>query len=82
MDKAKCEVWKLRLDGSSNQRGVGVEIVLKSHGEIFEQSLNLGFKASNNEAEYKALINGLKMSLAIGIFKINVLTDYQLVVQQ
>ena len=77
VDKAKCEVWELRVNGSSNQRGVGFGIVLKlPHGEIFEQSLKLGFKVSNNEVEYEAPINDLKMSLAIGIFEIKVLTDF------
>ena len=37
---------------------------------------------SNNEAEYEALINGLKMSLAIKISRIKVLIDSQLIAQQ
>ena len=83
VDKGKCEVWELKVDGSSNPRGVGIGILLKSsHGEIFEQSLKLDFKASNNEAEYEALINGLKMSLELRISRIKVLTDSQLVAQQ
>ena len=36
----------------------------------------------NNEAKYEALINGLKMSLAIRISRIRVLIDSQLVAQQ
>ena len=83
VDKEKCEFEDLGVDGSSNQRGVGVGIVLKSpHGTIFEQSLKLDFKASNNEAEYKALKNYLKISLTIKISGIKVLTDSQLVAQQ
>ena len=76
VNKEKYEVWEMMVDGLSNQRGAGVRIVLKSpHNEIFEQYLKLGFKASNNEAEYEALINGLEMSLAIRILGIRVLTD-------
>ena len=83
VDKAKCEFWELRVNGSSNQSGARVRIVLKSpYGEIFEQSLKVNFKASNNEVEYEALIISLKTSLAIGISRIKVLTDSQLVVQQ
>ena len=83
VDKAKYEVWELRVDGSSNQKGARVGIVLKSpHGEIFEQSWKLNFKVSNNEVEYEALINGLKMSLAFRIFEIKVLIDSKLVAQQ
>ena len=65
-NREQCDVWELMVDDLSNQRGVGIGMVLKSpHREIFEQSLKLSFKMSNNEAEYEALINGLKMSLAI-----------------
>ena len=57
-------------------------MVLKSpHREIFEQFLKLDFKVSNNEAKYEVLINGLKMSLTIGILRIKVLTDSQKVAQ-
>ena len=60
-----------------------MKLSMKSqHEEIFEQSLKLGFKASNSEAKYEALINGLKKSLAIGISGIKVLTDFHLVAQQ
>ena len=52
-----------------------------SNGEVFEQSLKLGFKVLTNVAEYKALINRLKMSMAIGISRIKVLIDSQLVTQ-
>ena len=83
VEKGSCKVLELRVLGSFNQRGGGVGIVLKSpHGEIFEQSLKLGFKASNNEVEYDALINGLKMSLTIGISGIKVMIDPNLVAQQ
>ena len=44
--------------------------------------MKLGFNASNNEAKNEALMNGLKMSLAIEIYGIKVLTDSQLVAQQ
>ena len=70
MNREKCEVWEPMLDGSSNHRGTGFGMVLKSS------------KASNNEAKYEALINSWKMSLAIGISGIKVLTDSKLVAQQ
>ena len=83
VNKEKYEVWEMMVDRLSNQRGAVVRIVLKSpHNEIFEQSLKLGFKALNNKAEYEALINGLKMSMAIGISGIRLLTDSKLVAQQ
>ena len=76
VNKEKCEVWEMMVDGSSNQREVEVGIILKSpHREVFEQSLKMDFRVSNNEPEYKALINRLKMSLVIRIMGIRVLTN-------
>ena len=50
------------IDSASNKRGFGIEVVMISpKGLQLEKSLRLGFHASNNEAEYKALILDLKM---------------------
>lgn len=35
-------------------------------GEIFEYIIRLGFKASNNEAEYEEALVGLSLSIAAG----------------
>ena len=49
------------VDGESNVRGFGVEIVMISLvGLRLEKLLRLGFQASNNETEYEALIVGLR----------------------
>ena len=49
VNKEKSEIWEMMVDGSSNQRGAGVGIILKSpHGEVLEQSLKLGFRTLNN----------------------------------
>lgn len=45
------------MDRASNAKGVGVGVVLITlEGEILEQSIMLGFPASNNETEYKTLL--------------------------
>jgi len=50
-------VWLLSVDGSSNLKGSGAGIVLEGPGDLLiEQSLRFEFKASNNQAEYEALI--------------------------
>lgn len=59
-----CQVsvrpWKVYVDGVSNAHGAGIGIILKSlEGIKLECSLKLGFQASNNEVEYKALVVGL-----------------------
>ena len=44
--------WNLYIDGSSNQKGAGVSLILESsEGCILEKAIRLGFEASNNEAE-------------------------------
>ena len=49
------------VDVASNARGAGVGIVLVSpKGIRLEHSLRLSYMASNNEAEYEALIVGLR----------------------
>ena len=50
------------VDGATNQRGSRVGLVLISPKEaIIEKSLRLGFSATNNEAEYEALLQGIAM---------------------
>ena len=58
----KMGQWRVFMDGASNARGSGVEIVLISpKGFKLERSLRLGFQDSNIEVEYKALIAGLQV---------------------
>ena len=45
------------MDRLSNIQGAGARMVLQtSNWYILEQALRLGFKASNNEAKYEALL--------------------------
>ena len=54
--------WKVYVDGAVNQKGSGVGLVLISPKKlIIEKSLRLGFSATNNEAEYEALLEGMSM---------------------
>jgi len=55
--------WVLYVDGSSNAKGVRAGVVLEGPGDLLvEQSLRFGFKTSNNQAEYEALIAGLELT--------------------
>ncbi|XP_024015134.1 uncharacterized protein LOC112088911 [Eutrema salsugineum] len=77
------EVWTLHVDGSSSKHGSGIGIRLTSPtGEILEQSFRLNFHASNNEAEYEALIAGIRLAQGIGVRKIRTFCDSQLVACQ
>ena len=54
---SKPPCWKVYVDGTANQRGSGVGLVLITpKGATIEKSLKLGFSAMNNEAEYEALL--------------------------
>ena len=59
--------WELYVDGAANQRGSGVGLVLVSPERItIEKSLTLNFSATNNEAEYEALLMGMIMVQKMG----------------
>ena len=60
MPRPPC--WKVYVDGAANQRGSGVGLVLMSPEKtIMEKSLRLRFLATNNEAEYEALLQEMTM---------------------
>ncbi|XP_013673642.1 uncharacterized protein LOC106377975 [Brassica napus] len=72
--------WLLHVDGSSFKQGSGIGIRLTSPtNEILEQLFRLEFHASNNEAEYKALIAGLRLAHGMKIRNIHAYCDSQLV---
>ena len=53
---------KVYVDGAANQRGSGLRLVLVSPKKlIIEKSLRLVFLATNNKAEYEALLMGMVM---------------------
>ncbi|RVX12437.1 Transposon Ty3-I Gag-Pol polyprotein [Vitis vinifera] len=76
----KQEWWTLRVDGASRSSGSGVGLLLQSPtGEHLEQAIRLGFSASNNEAEYEAILSGLDLALALSVSKLRIYSDSQLV---
>ena len=75
--------WELYVDGAANQRGSGVGLVLVSPERItIEKSLRLNFSATNNEAEYEALLMGIMMVQKMGGKAVRVFSDSKLVVGQ
>ena len=79
----ECHPWRVFVDGASSAIGVGAGIVIITPKRIrLEHSFRLGFKASNNEAEYEALLAGLKTVLSIGARDVKAYSDSRLVVNQ
>src|SRR3954465_945015 len=75
--------WTMHFDGSKLRNGLGAGIVLTSpKKDQLKYVLQIHFAASNNVAEYEALVHGLKVAKEIGIRRILCYGDSDLVVQQ
>ncbi|SPT17877.1 unnamed protein product [Triticum aestivum] len=73
----------MHFDGSKMRTGLGAGIVLTSpKGDKLRYVLQVHFAASNNIAEYEALIHGLRLAKELGIRRILCYGDSDLVVQQ
>ena len=57
-------------------------VVVSPERIIIEKSLRLGFSATNNEAEYEALLVGMAMIQKIGGRTVEMSSDSRLVVGQ
>ena len=63
--------------------GSGARVVLISpDGSRLRYAICLHFLASNNAAEYEALINGLRIAIELGATRLYVHGDSELVVDQ
>ncbi|KAL0319852.1 UNVERIFIED_CONTAM: Ribonuclease HI [Sesamum radiatum] len=79
----KTEWWKIFVDGSSTSMGSGAGIIVETpQGDRLQYAIKFSFEASNNEAEYEALITGGKLALAAGEKYLKAHSDSQLVVNQ
>ncbi|XP_074327404.1 uncharacterized protein LOC141665323 [Apium graveolens] len=75
--------WSLYVDGASNGDGAGAGIELISpEAHKIRRATHLAFHATNNDAEYEALINGLKLALEMKVENLNVFSDSMIVVYQ
>ena len=60
--------WTMYFDGSKMLAGSGAGVVLISpKGDKLNYVLQLHFAASNNAAEYEALLHGLKITVSLSI---------------
>ncbi|XP_060972480.1 uncharacterized protein LOC115717832 [Cannabis sativa] len=82
-DIPNSEGWTLYVDGASNSEGSGGGIILISPSNFkVHAALRFEFSASNNEAEYEALIAELKLALEMKIEYLQAFRDSQIVVCQ
>ena len=76
-------IWRLSVDGAVNAQGSCAGLILTSPDGIdMEYALKFSFQASNNEAEYEAIIVGLNLAHFMEANQLEVSSDSQLVVKQ
>ena len=62
------EYWTMYFDGSLMKKGTGVGLVFVLPLRVrMRYMVCIHFPASNNVAEYEALINGLRITVELGI---------------
>lgn len=68
--------WMLYADVSSTSKSVGGGIILVTlEGTELEYAIRFEFKATNNEAEYEALLTGLWLARALRARQVIVKSD-------
>jgi ribonuclease HI len=83
LPQIQAECWTLYFDGSVMKTGAGAGLLFVSpHGEHMRYAVCLHFPASNNMAEYEALLCGFKIAIETGIKRLDVRGDSQLVTDQ
>jgi ribonuclease HI len=79
----QAELWTMYFDGSLMKIGVGAGLLFVSPLEKHVRYvIRLHFPASNNVAEYEALVNGLRIAVELGVRRLDARGDSQLVIDQ
>ena len=90
MEEDEDGLWTMDFDGAVGSDGVGIGIWVCSNfsapnkvpSNVRVCSYKLAFDCSNNEAEYEALIAGLKILRNLNAKRIAVYGDSKLVIKQ
>ncbi|VFQ77706.1 unnamed protein product [Cuscuta campestris] len=73
--------WSMSVDGASGPKGYGGGVVFTTpEGFKVYHALIFNFKLTNNEAEYEALIGGLRLAKTLQITCLRIKSDSSLVV--
>ena len=77
------EYWAMYFDGPLMKKGTGMGLVFVSPlGVRMSYMVRLYLPSSNNVVEYEALINGLRITIKLGIWRLDIRGDSQLVIDQ
>jgi ribonuclease HI len=75
--------WVMYFDGCYTLKGARAGVVLiPSEGDILKYAIQLEFSATNNIAEYEGLVTGLRLAKDIGIRRLLIRGDSQLLAKQ
>nr|GEZ29411.1 reverse transcriptase domain-containing protein [Tanacetum cinerariifolium] len=70
--------WKLYTDGASSSNGLGAGLMLiDPEGKEYTYALRFKFETTNNEAEYEALLAGLRIAQEMEIVNLEIFVDSQ-----
>jgi ribonuclease HI len=79
----KPEHWTMYFNGSLKLDGGGAGVLFISpRGKELKYVLQILWEVSNNEAEYEALLHGLRLTISLGIKRLLVYGDSLLIIQQ
>jgi ribonuclease HI len=79
----QAECWLMYFDGLVTKTGAGAGLLFVSPlGEHMRYVVRLHFPASNNMAEYEALLSGIRIAIELGIKRLDVRGDSQLITDQ
>ena len=75
--------WKMYFNGSLKLGGAGTGVLFISlDGKQLKYVLQILWLATNNEAEYDALLHGLRVAVSLGIKHLLVYGDSSVVINQ
>ncbi|XP_077231898.1 uncharacterized protein LOC143865140 [Tasmannia lanceolata] len=76
-------IWEVYVDGSSNKGGCGAGLILTGPDNFTaDYALRFGFRASNNEAKYEALLARMNLAAQASAQRLKAYCDSQLVANQ
>ena len=79
----QAECWLMYFDGSVMKTGAGAGLLFVSPlGRHIRYVVRLHFSVSNNMAEYEALLSGLRIAIELGIKRLDIRGDSQLIIDQ
>ncbi|XP_076944372.1 uncharacterized protein LOC143614987 [Bidens hawaiensis] len=79
----ESQQWTLFTDGASSGEGLGASIkLINPDGQEFTYAIKLNFKSTNNEAEYKAFLAGLRIAKKLGVKFLEARVDSMLIAGQ